>query len=69
MAVSTNEGRKRVGLLWGAVGAVPAAVGVSGQHAVLTLVAIVGAARHVQLDQFTVSVDVQLLLWHTQRSE
>lgn len=61
--------RKRVGLPWGAVGAVPATVRVSSQDAVLTLVSIVGAARHVQLDQLPVCVDVQLLLWDTQWPE
>lgn len=49
-------------LLWGAVSAVPATVGVSGQDAVLAFVSILGTAGHVQLEQFTLCLHVQLPL-------
>lgn len=66
VVVGTGEGG---GLPWRAAGAVPATVGVSGQHTVLAAPSVVGAARHVQLDQLPAAVDEQHLLWGTRRSE
>lgn len=45
-----------------AVCSVPAAVRVSGQHAVLAQVSIMGTVSHIQLDQITLGVHIKLPL-------
>lgn len=48
--------------LRGAAGAVPAAVGISGQDTQLTAVPILGTVCHIQLDHFSSGAHIQLPL-------